>query len=53
MRYRIHPGVAEAVRTATPQAVHAAIDTELGNYLAKEMRATGYKGITTDSTYDA
>src|SRR5437773_771808 len=27
--------------------------TELGNYLAKEMRATGFKGITTDSTYDA
>jgi len=27
--------------------------TELGNYLAKEMRATGYRGITTDSTYDA
>ncbi len=27
--------------------------TELGNYLAKEMRATGYQGITTDSTYDA
>src|SRR4051812_13970126 len=27
--------------------------TELGNYLAKGMRATGYKGITTDSTYDA
>jgi murein tripeptide amidase MpaA len=27
--------------------------TELGNYLAKEMRAIGYKGITTDSTYDA
>src|SRR5438874_8781819 len=27
--------------------------TELGNYLAKEMRATGYKGLTTDSTYDA
>src|SRR5213595_984547 len=27
--------------------------TELGNYMAKEMRATGYKGITTDSTYDA
>jgi hypothetical protein len=26
---------------------------ELGNYLAKKMRATGYKGITTDSTYDA
>src|SRR5206468_912154 len=27
--------------------------TELGNYLAKEMRAAGVKGITTDSTYDA
>src|SRR5258706_240616 len=27
--------------------------TELGNYLAKEMRDAGFKGITTDSTYDA
>src|SRR6267143_406191 len=27
--------------------------TELGNYLAKEMRASGFKGITADSTYDA
>ncbi|HYW73294.1 MAG TPA: M14 family zinc carboxypeptidase [Pyrinomonadaceae bacterium] len=27
--------------------------TELGKYLAKEMRAQGFKGITTDSTYDA
>src|SRR6266436_8514885 len=27
--------------------------TELGNYIAKEMRASGFKGITTDSTYDA
>src|SRR5256885_11692427 len=27
--------------------------TELGNYLAKEMRAAGFKGVTTDSTYDA
>jgi hypothetical protein len=27
--------------------------TELGNYLAKEMRAAGFKGITTNSTYDA
>ena len=27
--------------------------TELGNYLAKEMRARGFQGITTDSTYDA
>src|SRR3984893_7104335 len=27
--------------------------TELGNYIAHEMRAEGFKGITTDSTYDA
>jgi hypothetical protein len=27
--------------------------TELGNYIAKEMRADGFQGITTDSTYDA
>src|SRR5689334_16222164 len=27
--------------------------TELGNYMAREMRAAGFKGITTDSTYDA
>lgn len=27
--------------------------TELGNYIAKEMRTEGFKGITTDSTYDA
>src|SRR5215204_2377329 len=27
--------------------------TELGNYLAKEMRAKGFQGITTNSTYDA
>ncbi|HXM48781.1 MAG TPA: M14 family metallopeptidase [Pyrinomonadaceae bacterium] len=27
--------------------------TELGRYIAKEMRASGFKGITTDSTYDA
>jgi len=27
--------------------------TELGNYMAKEMRAEGFKGITTNSTYDA
>src|SRR5262245_60091456 len=27
--------------------------TDLGNYLEKEMRAAGFKGITTDSTYDA
>jgi Zinc carboxypeptidase len=27
--------------------------TELGNQMAKELRADGFKGITTDSTYDA
>src|SRR6266404_4211573 len=27
--------------------------TELGTYIAKEMRGAGFKGITTDSTYDA
>src|SRR5258705_7051960 len=27
--------------------------TELGNYIAREMRAKGFKGITTNSTYDA
>src|SRR5947199_5646064 len=27
--------------------------TELGYYIAKEMRGAGFKGITTDSTYDA
>ncbi len=27
--------------------------TELGKYIAKEMRSAGFKGITTDSTYDA
>ena len=27
--------------------------TELGNYLAKEMRAKGFEGVTTNSTYDA
>jgi hypothetical protein len=27
--------------------------TELGNYMAKEMRAAGFQGITTNSTYDA
>jgi hypothetical protein len=27
--------------------------TELGNYMAADLRAKGFKGITTDSTYDA
>ncbi|MGW8645626.1 hypothetical protein [Micromonospora chalcea] len=32
VRYRVHPGVAEAVRAATPEHVRTAIDTELGAY---------------------
>ncbi|MGI8555209.1 MAG: M14 family zinc carboxypeptidase, partial [Pyrinomonadaceae bacterium] len=27
--------------------------TELGNYMAQDLRAKGFQGITTDSTYDA
>jgi hypothetical protein len=27
--------------------------TDLGNYMAREMRGAGFKGITTNSTYDA
>jgi hypothetical protein len=27
--------------------------TELGNYMAREMRLRGFKGVTTNSTYDA
>ncbi len=27
--------------------------TELGNYLARQMRSKGFQGVTTDSTYDA
>ena len=27
--------------------------TELGNYIAQDLRAQGFQGITTDSTYDA
>ena len=27
--------------------------TELGNYIASQMRSLGFEGITTDSTYDA
>ena len=27
--------------------------TELGNWMAGEMRAKGFQGITTNSTYDA
>src|SRR5262245_22084994 len=40
------------VEPNVPQQIVAGY-TELGNYLAKEMRGAGFKGITTDSTYDA
>src|SRR5207247_11159085 len=33
-RYRLHPGVAEAVRAATPPDVRAAVDTELAAFWA-------------------
>ena len=38
-RYRIHPGVAEAVLAETPAAVAAAADTELGNLPHRPMPA--------------
>jgi hypothetical protein len=46
------PPYMQPVEPNVPKQIVAGY-TELGNYLAKEMRATGYKGITTDSTYDA
>jgi hypothetical protein len=46
------PPYMQPVEPNVPKQIAAGY-TELGNYLAKEMRATGYKGITTDSTYDA
>jgi hypothetical protein len=40
------------VEPNVPQQIVAGY-TQLGNYLAREMRAAGFKGITTNSTYDA
>ncbi|MBA2703421.1 MAG: hypothetical protein H0U60_06180 [Blastocatellia bacterium] len=40
------------VEPNVPQQIVAGY-TELGNYMAREMRAAGFKGITTNSTYDA
>lgn len=34
MRYRIHPGIAEAIHCATPEPVAAAVDTELAAWWA-------------------
>src|SRR5215472_8344940 len=43
------------MKPVEPNVPHQLVEgyTELGNYIAKEMRARGFKGITTDSTYDA
>ncbi|MEU0557438.1 hypothetical protein [Dactylosporangium sp. NPDC006015] len=38
-RFRLHPGVAEAVRAATPTGVRTAIDTELAAFWIGLMRA--------------
>jgi len=40
------------VEPNVPKAIVAGY-TELGNWMAAEMRAKGFEGITTDSTYDA
>src|SRR5438067_6911847 len=46
------PPYMQPVEPNVPKQIVAGY-TELGNYLAKEIRATAYKGITTDSTYAA
>jgi len=46
------PPYMKPVEPNVPQQIVAGY-TELGNYMAAELRAAGFKGITTDSTYDA
>ncbi len=46
------PPYMQPVEPNVPKQIVAGY-TELGNYLAHEMRAAGFKGITTNSTYDA
>jgi hypothetical protein len=46
------PPYMKPVEPNVPQQIVAGY-TELGNYMAAELRAQGFKGITTDSTYDA
>ena len=46
------PPYMQPVEPNVPKQIVAGY-TELGNYLAREMRAAGFKGITTNSTYDA
>jgi hypothetical protein len=43
------------MKPVEPNVPHQIVEgyTELGNYMAASLRAQGFKGITTDSTYDA
>jgi hypothetical protein len=43
------------MKPVEPNVPHQIVEgyTELGNYMAADLRARGFKGITTDSTYDA
>jgi hypothetical protein len=46
------PPYMQPVEPNVPKQIVAGY-TELGNFMAREMRARGFKGITTNSTYDA
>jgi hypothetical protein len=43
------------MKPVEPNVPHQIVEgyAELGNYMAAQLRAQGFKGITTDSTYDA
>ena len=46
------PPYMQPVEPNVPKQIVAGY-TELGNYMAREMRAASFSGITTNSTYDA
>ncbi len=46
------PPYMQPVEPNVPQQIVAGY-TQLGNFMAQEMRAAGFKGITSNSTYDA
>ncbi|HEV7472672.1 MAG TPA: M14 family metallopeptidase [Pyrinomonadaceae bacterium] len=46
------PPYMQPVEPNVPKQIVAGY-TELGNFMARELRAQGFKGITTNSTYDA
>lgn len=46
------PPYTQPVEPNVPKQIVAGY-TQLGNFMAREMRALGFKGITTDSSYDA